>query len=81
MRAISLGNNEPRFREILSPRKMPNSEKISTVRVSFDHKFTQTVLVHSLLGISHIISRNLAGGLIVGLIIATMSPNALIVGQ
>ena len=83
MRAVALGNNEPRFREIISPRKMPNSEKISTVRVSFDHKFTQTVLVHSLLGISQgdIISQNLAGGLIVGLIIGTMSPNALIIEQ
>ena len=68
MRAFPLGNNEPRFREIISPRKMPNSEKISTVRVGFDHKFTQTVLVHSLLGISQgdIISRNLAGGSLLG---------------
>ena len=32
MRAFPLGNNEPRFREIISPRKMSNSEKISTVR-------------------------------------------------
>ena len=52
MRAFAVGNNEPRFREIKSPRKMSNSEKISTVRVIFDHQFTQTVLVHSLLGIS-----------------------------
>ena len=64
MRAFALGNNEPRFREIISPRQMSNSEKISTVRVNFDHQLTQTVLVHSLLGISQgdIISLNLAGG-------------------
>ena len=39
-----------------------------TVRVGFDPKFTQTVLVHSLLGISQgdIISRNLAGGSLLG---------------
>ena len=62
---------------------MSTSEKISTVRVSFDPPLTQTVLVHSLLGISQgdIISQNLAGGLIVGLIVATMSPNALIVNN
>ena len=83
MRAFALGNNEPRFREILSPREMSTIEKMSTVRVSFDPKFIQTVLVHSLLGISQgdIISQNLAGGLIVGLIVGTMSPNALIVEQ
>ena len=83
MRAFALGNNEPRFREILSPRGMSNSEIISTVRVNFDHQLTQTVLVHSILGISQgdIISQNLAGGLIVGLIVGTMSHNALIVEQ
>ena len=57
-------NNEPRFRDIISPRGMSRntSEKISTVRVSFDHPLTQTGLVHSPLGISQgdIISRNLA---------------------
>ena len=65
---LSLGNNEPRFREIISPREMSTIEKISTVRVSFDPKFTQTVLVHSLLGISQgdIISQNLAGGSLLG---------------
>eukprot|EP00964_Phaeocystis_antarctica_P075546 scaffold46627_cov35-Phaeocystis_antarctica.AAC.1 len=64
MRAFALGNNEPIFREIISPREMSTIENISTVRVSFDPKFTQTVLVHSLLGISQgdIISQNLAGG-------------------
>ena len=68
MRAFALGNNEPRFREIISPREMSTIEKISTVRVSFDPKFTQTVLVHSLLGISQgdIISQNLAGGSLLG---------------
>ena len=62
---------------------MSTIEKMSTVRVSFDPKFIQTVLVHSLLGISQgdIISQNLAGGLIVGLIVGTMSHNALIVEQ
>ena len=65
---ICLGNNEPRSREIMSQREMSTIEKISTVRVSFDPKFTQTVLVHSLLGISQgdIISRNLAGVSLLG---------------
>ena len=81
MRAFALGNNEPRFREILSPRGMSNSEIISTVRVSCDHPLTQTVLVYSLLGISQgaIISWNLAEGSL--LRSSTMSPSALIVEQ
>ena len=36
MRAFALGNNEPRFREIIPPREMSTIEKISTVRVGFD---------------------------------------------
>ena len=68
MRALAFGNNEPRFREIISPREMYTIGKISTVRVSFDLKFIQTVLVHSLLGFSQgdIISQNLARGSLLG---------------
>ena len=43
---------------------MSNSEKMSTVRVSCDRILTQTVMLHSLLGISQgdTVSRNLQEG-------------------
>jgi len=56
-------NNEPpaRFREIISPWEMPNSECTSTVWVNLGSKLTRTVLIFSIVDISRgdIISRNL----------------------
>ena len=56
-------NNEPpaRFREIISPWEMPNSECTSTVWVNLGSKPTRTVLIFSIVDISRgdIISRNL----------------------
>jgi hypothetical protein len=70
-----LGNSEPRFREIISPRKMSNSEKMMRGPVSCDHKLIQTVLVHSL-SIRHLPGTyylpKSRRGLIVGLIVPTM---------
>ena len=83
MRTVALGNNEPRFREIISPRKISNSEKIRTVRVSFDHELTQprarSLTIRHLPGRYYLPKSR--RGLIIGLIVATMSPKALIIEQ
>ena len=73
MRAFALGNNELRFREIISPREMSTIEKISTVRVSFDPKFTNRARA---LTIRHLPGRyylpKSRGGLVVGLIVGML---------